>query len=141
MELQGIWWNEIGCKMEIEMDSADPETFRGAYHSNFGSPQEKNCPLLGRCDNRGLATKMLAFVVVWDSADPRAIPDPVNPSVTAWCGRLQVVDGEEVIATAWIRTGSAHSPMIGNRRSWAWPTLQGPGLHPLRLMRRTFRPT
>jgi hypothetical protein len=103
VELQGIWWNEIGCKMEIEMDRADPETFRGVYHSNFGSAQEKNYPLLGRCDNRGLASKMLAFVVVWDAADPPAIPDPVNPSLTAWCGRLQVVDGEEVIATTWIR--------------------------------------
>jgi hypothetical protein len=100
--LQGIWWNEIGCKMEIEMDTADPKAFQGVYHLNFGSALEKSYPLLGRCDNRGLASKVLAFVVVWD-ADPPAIPDAVNPSVTAWCGRLQVIDGEEVIATTWIQ--------------------------------------
>lgn len=110
MGLQGIWWNEIGGKLEIEMETSDPKTFRGVYHSNFGTAFEKNYPLIGRCVNRGLASKMLAFVVVWD-VEPPAIPDAVNPSVTAWCGRLQVVDGEEVIATTWI-PGPAH----GTRR-------------------------
>jgi hypothetical protein len=101
VKLEGIWWNELGSKMEIEIDPADPKTFRGLYHTNVGSAQEKNYPLLGRCDDRGLTSKMLAFVVAWN-ADPPAKPNTPNPSVTAWSGQLQIVDGQEVITTTWL---------------------------------------
>lgn len=80
MGLQGIWWNEIGCKLEIEMETSDPKTFRGVYHSKCGSAFEKNYPLLGRCDNRGFAGKMLAFVVVWMLSLLRFPMQSIRPS-------------------------------------------------------------
>lgn len=87
--------------MTIEMDPADPKTFRGLYHTNVGSAQETRYPLLGRCDNRGLESQMVAFVVAWNAAPPTK-PNAPGPSVTAWSGQLQVVDGEEVITTTWL---------------------------------------
>jgi hypothetical protein len=102
VKLHGVWWNELGSKMEIEVDPDDPKTFRGRYHTNVGSAQEKKYPLLGRCDHRGLDSQLVAFVVAWN-ADPPAQGDPlVNPSVTAWCGQLQMVDDKEVITTTWL---------------------------------------
>ncbi len=101
MNLEGIWWNEFGSQMEIEMDHADRKAFRGVYQLTIGNAQQQRYPLAGRCDDRGLPTKMLAFVVAWN-ADAPTEPDAPNPSVTAWCGQLQVVDGEEVIAATWI---------------------------------------
>jgi len=102
VKLEGIWWNELGSKMEIELDPADPKTFRGLYHTNVGNAQEQKYPLLGRCDNRGLGSQMVAFVVAWNADPPAGGGNPVNPSVTAWCGQLQVVNGEEVITTSWL---------------------------------------
>jgi hypothetical protein len=102
MKLDGVWWNELGSKMEIEVDPADSKTFRGRYHTNVGNASEKIFPLLGRCDTRGLGSKMVAFVVAWN-ADPPANGEVLKePSVTAWCGQLQVVKGEEIITTTWL---------------------------------------
>ena len=102
MKLEGTWWNELGSKMEIEIDPADPKTFRGLYHTNVGSAQAKSYPLLGRCDNRGLQSRMVAFVVAWNADPPAAEGASVSPSVTAWSGQLQLVDGSEVITTSWL---------------------------------------
>ena len=102
MKLHGVWWNELGSKMVIKVDSHDPKTFRGLYHTNVGSAQEKKYPLLGRCDIRGLKSKMVAFVVAWNADPPTGAAPPVDPSVTAWCGQLQMIKGREVIATTWL---------------------------------------
>jgi hypothetical protein len=102
LKLEGIWWNELGSKMEVELDPADPKTFRGLYHTNVGNAQEKMYPLLGRCDNRDLGSKMVAFVVAWNADPPSGPSASVNPSVTAWCGQLQIVEGEEVLMTTWL---------------------------------------
>ena len=95
VNVEGIWWNEFGSQMEIEMDRTDRKAFRGVYQSNIGNAQQQRYPLAGRCDDRGLPTKMRAFVVAWNADSPTE-PDAPNPSVTAWCGQLQVVDGEMV---------------------------------------------
>lgn len=102
MKLHGVWWNELGSKMVIEVDPDDPKTFRGLYHTNVGNAQERKYPLLGRCDNRGLDSKMIAFVVAWNADPPSGGDPPVNPSVTAWCGQLQMVEHREVIGTTWV---------------------------------------
>jgi avidin family protein len=95
VKLHGVWWNELGSKMVIEVDSHDPKTFRGFYHTSVGNAQEKIYPLLGRCDIRGLKSKMVAFVVAWNADPPTGAAAPVNPSVKAWCGQLQMVKGRE----------------------------------------------
>jgi hypothetical protein len=102
MKLEGIWWNELGSMMEIEIDPADPKTFRGRYHTNVGNAKEKAYPLIGRCDIRGLDSKMVGFVVAWNADPPAAKEVPRAPSVTAWSGQLQVVEGEDVITTTWL---------------------------------------
>lgn len=102
MKLHGVWWNELGSKMVIKLEPHDPKTFRGFYHTNVGNAQEKKYPLVGRCDVRGLKSKMVAFVVAWNADPPSGAAPPVNPSVTAWCGQLQMVKGREVIATTWL---------------------------------------
>lgn len=102
MRLDGAWWNELGSEMVIEVDIDDPKTFRGLYHTNVGSAQSKKYPLLGRCDNRGLASKMVSFVVAWNADRGAAEADVPSPSVTAWAGQLQEIDGREVIVTTWL---------------------------------------
>jgi hypothetical protein len=102
VKLHGVWWNELGSKMVIKLDPHDPKTFRGFYHTNVGNAQEKKYPLVGRCDVRGLKSKMVAFVVAWNADPPAGGAPPVDPSVTAWCGQLQMVKGREVIATTWL---------------------------------------
>jgi hypothetical protein len=67
VKLHGVWWNELGSKMVIKVDPHDPKTFRGFYHTSVGNAQEKKYPLLGRCEVRGLKSKMVAFVVAWNS--------------------------------------------------------------------------
>jgi Avidin family len=102
VKLHGEWWNELGSKMVIEVDPDDPKTFRGLYHTNVGNAQEKRYPLLGRCDNRHLDSRMVGFVVVWNADPPDGDAPAVNPSVTTWCGQLQIVKDQEVIATTWL---------------------------------------
>jgi Avidin family len=102
LKLEGVWWNELGSMMKIEVDPEHPKTIHGHYHTNVGSAQEKRYPLLGRCDNRGLQCQMVAFVVAWNTDPPAGGEKSVAPSVTAWSGQLQDVNGEEVITTTWL---------------------------------------
>ena len=109
MNIEGTWWNELGSKMEIKVDGADPRNFTGIYHTNVGQAQQKSYPLVGRCDTFGERNQTIGWVVAFDPPDPAEHGKPPNkPSLTAWSGQVHEVLFEKktvvFIATTWILT-------------------------------------
>ncbi len=106
MSISGEWWNELKSKLVIQIDAGDARSISGEYHTNVGQAQQKNYPLVGRCDNAGNADQLVSWVVVWDPPDPPTNPvdPPKKPSITAWVGQYHLVNGIEMITTTWLLT-------------------------------------
>lgn len=105
MTLKGEWWNELGSKMVITLDPADPLAIAGEYHTKVGDASGRVYPLRGRCGTPGPESQVVAWVVAWDPPDDPKPGDPPNkPSVTGWVGQLQSDpdSGTEFISTTWL---------------------------------------
>jgi hypothetical protein len=109
MIIEGTWWNELGSKMDVVQENADPRSFSGTYHTNVGQAIERSYPLVGRCDSFGGKNQTIGWVVAFDPPDQAPEGQPPNqPSLTSWSGQLHDVrfESKEVtfIATTWILT-------------------------------------
>ena len=111
MGIVGVWWNELGSKMVIDPQGADPRIITGTYHTAVGTAQQRDYTLAGACDAAGGASQTAGWAVAFDPPDPPIPGDPPNgPSTCAWSGQWQTVgageDELEYIVTSWYLTGA-----------------------------------
>ena len=105
MSIAGDWFNELGSMVKFTLDPQDQRQISGTYHTNVGQAQQKNYPLVGRCDAAGLPDQVVSWAVVWDPPDPAPPSEPPRrPSITGWVGQYHVVLGIEFITTTWLLT-------------------------------------
>ena len=105
MSIAGIWWNEVGSKLTIELEANDPRQFAGTYRTGLGQAQQGIYRLVGRCDAASLSDQVLSWVVVWDPPDPPSPGESAQkPSTTAWVGQYHVLRGMEFLSTTWLLT-------------------------------------
>ncbi len=94
MPLNGIWYNELGSEMRLEVDGA---SIKGRYRTAVGHAAGEY-EVLGLTDTKPLPrSQAVAFIVMWSDGARGA-------SVTAWSGQYQVIAGEETITTTWLLT-------------------------------------
>ncbi|MGH9947223.1 MAG: avidin/streptavidin family protein [Pyrinomonadaceae bacterium] len=94
MRLAGIWYNQLGSKMELVLKQGN---LSGWYETAVGSASGPYV-LAGRTDTDDDAARNVGWVVSWENDKGS------SDSVTAWSGELQEIDGEEVISTTWLLT-------------------------------------
>lgn len=95
MDVSGFWYNELNSAMYIRVRG---KVISGWYISAVGEasgPYELT-GFLDRTDE----SPTIGWIVTWQNAKKQV------PSVTAWCGQAQTVDGDEQIATTWLLTRS-----------------------------------
>ncbi len=97
MDLEGIWYNELGSKLIIE--SVNDGKIEGKYETTVGSAQGIYA-LSGRVEKTAQPqlNQSIGWVVVWDNEMTN------NNCVTSWSGQLQEMDGEKVIHAYWMLT-------------------------------------
>jgi hypothetical protein len=95
MKLDGVWYNELGSKMQLAVNGA---AITGTYVTAVGDASG-TYPLVGRTETGAPGSQSIAFVVCWQN-------DAGNSgSCTAWSGQLQPdADGNDSIATTWLLT-------------------------------------
>ena len=96
MSLEGVWYNELGSRIDLEVDGCSIE---GTYQTAVGAA-EGAYRLVGRTDGQHTGTSQaVGFVVSW--------VNEVNGnsfSVTAWSGQCQATNGEELLVMQWLLT-------------------------------------
>jgi hypothetical protein len=95
MNLQGIWYNELGSTMVIS------QVNNGQITGTYGTAVSATAcaqgifDLVGRTDtDRG--GEGVGFVVSWQNAQSKC------ESVTAWSGQAQNINGEDCIIALWL---------------------------------------
>ena len=128
MSLEGIWYNELGSKVELEVDDCSIE---GTYHTTVGDAQGIY-RLVGRTDGQHMGTNQaVGFVVSW--------VNEVNGnsfSVTAWSEWLLTTETNP--DDDWVSTLVGHdtfrrTPPSEEEMTRRWK--RGPQPHPGRLHR------
>jgi Avidin family len=98
MSLKGVWYNELGSTMELEIQGSN---ITGRYNTKVGDA-EGWYSLTGRASGVHDKGEVVGFVVLWnnDRADTN--------SVTVWTGEL-LRDrlGSERIETMWLLTAGS----------------------------------
>ena len=97
MSVAGTWYNELGSKMELEINGA---SLSGTYHTAVGDAGGIY-ELVGSIDVDGDPSigQAIAWVVVWNNRAKGS-----SHSITAWSGQYEVIDGAEEITTLWLLT-------------------------------------
>lgn len=112
MNITGEWWNELGSKMVIAPQGANPRIITGTYHTAVGTAQQRDYTLAGACDAAGGSSQSLGWVVAFDPPDASQQGEPPNaPSTCAWSGQLQSANCPggvmEYLTTTWILTDAS----------------------------------
>lgn len=103
MSIDGIWYNELGSQMTLNVTGAT--SIAGVYQTVVGDAYGIY-DLTGSYDsggdpsNNGQAT---GWVVVWVNEYGN------SGSVTTWSGQYQIIDGIEEIETIWLLTTESAS--------------------------------
>jgi hypothetical protein len=97
MPLSGVWYNQLGSKMELTLQNGQVS---GTYESSVGAAAGKGpYKLSGRTDtDQDLESQNIGFTVSWEN-DKGSLD-----SVTSWSGQMQTIEGKEIISTFWILT-------------------------------------
>jgi hypothetical protein len=91
----GLWYNELGSQMELNISGSDVS---GWYYSAVGTAAY-TYPLAGEINTQpSTYSQALGWAVAWTNAYQNA------NSVTAWSGQYQTIDGEEEIIAFWLLT-------------------------------------
>ena len=99
MQLAGVWENEHGSIMEITVEDGRIE---GIYSSHTGDTGTYH--VAGLADSQSSdESQTFAFAVSWRSLNGHAGRSGEH-WVSAFVGQLQVIDGEETLATMWLLT-------------------------------------
>ena len=91
MNIQGVWYNELGSKVTIK---ATGQMLSGAYQSAVGS--QGTFQMTGMIDPVQTTGQTFGMVVVWNNSTSDL------QSTTAWCGQLQLINGQETLTTMWL---------------------------------------
>jgi hypothetical protein len=94
MGIEGIWYNELGSRMELTVENA---TITGVYVSAVGAA-ESEYELVGRIDTApSSGGQAVGWTVVWTNAAHGS-----SHSATSWSGQYQESDGQEEIYSFWL---------------------------------------
>lgn len=115
MTIVGTWWNELGSKMVIQPQGADPRIITGTYHTAVGTAQQRDYNLAGACDAAGGKSQTVGWAVAFDPPDPpKPGEQPNKPSTCAWSGQLQTAEADkqviEFIVTSWYLAKTTDRP-------------------------------
>jgi hypothetical protein len=100
MKLEGVWYNELGSKMQLVVDGA---SISGTYVTAVGDASG-TYQLVGRTETNAAGNQSLAFVVCWQNDTGS------SGSCTAWSGQLQPdTSGKDSIATSWLLTADTET--------------------------------
>ena len=121
MNIAGDWFNELGSKMTLIPDATKPRLFRGTYHTAVGTAQEQEYDLVGSCDQAGLDSQTIGWVVTYDPPDeaPEG-EEPNGPTTCAWSGQAQVMsdaEGTPYLVTTWLLSGA-----VPREKNWTATT-------------------
>jgi hypothetical protein len=94
MDLNGIWYNELGSRMELIVQG---KNITGTYHTAVGDASGIY-DLVGQTDTDNDQSQAVGFVVVWQNQYGS------SDSVTTWSGQYQTIEGEDTIVTTWLLT-------------------------------------
>ena len=96
--IAGVWYNELGSRMDIYDMSAVMGEFSGLYHTIVGVACRKY-PVVGRYDTTGNETHgTVGFTVQWQNYYLN------SNSTTTWCGQRLLLDRGPTITTTWLLT-------------------------------------
>lgn len=91
----GIWYNELGSVMQLNVSGAN---VWGTYYSAVGNVKF-TYPLSGQINTKPQTfSQALGWSVAWTNAYSNA------HSVTSWSGQYQTIDGQEEIVAFWLLT-------------------------------------
>jgi Avidin family len=95
MNITGIWYNELGSQMDLNV--ADDGSVTGQYWTAVGDAAGRY-PLVGWAEPAAGVSGSVAigWAVLWRNADRN------SHSVTTWSGQYQVINGEEHILALWL---------------------------------------
>ncbi|HSR88788.1 MAG TPA: avidin/streptavidin family protein [Candidatus Udaeobacter sp.] len=91
MNINGVWYNELGSKVIIK---ASGQMLTGTYQSAVGG--QGVFQMTGMVDPVQAAGQTFGMVVVWNNSTSDL------QSTTAWCGQLQMINGQETLTTMWL---------------------------------------
>jgi hypothetical protein len=95
MKLEGVWYNELGSKMQLVVNGA---SITGTYVTAVGDASG-TYQLVGRTETGAEGSQSIALVVCWQNESG------TSSSCTAWSGQLQAdANGKDSIATSWLLT-------------------------------------
>ncbi len=95
MSAAGTWYNELGSKMELQVNGS---SLTGTYQTAVGDATGIYL-LVGSLDPApSPGGQAIAWVVVWNNEYGN------SHSITAWSGQYQVIQGEEEIVSLWLLT-------------------------------------
>ncbi|MFZ0769992.1 MAG: avidin/streptavidin family protein [Candidatus Sulfotelmatobacter sp.] len=97
MNIQGIWYNELGSTMVISGVNNGQITGTYATAVSATACAQGTFVLTGRTDTDN-GGEGIGFVVSWQNAKSRC------ESVTAWSGQAQNIGGEDCIVALWLLT-------------------------------------
>ena len=97
MNLQGIWYNELGSTMAISAVNNGQITGTYATAVSATACAQGTFELSGRTDTDS-GGEGVGFVVSWQNASSHC------ESVTAWSGQAQNINGQDCILACWLLT-------------------------------------
>ena len=95
MNINGIWYNELGSSMTL---ATNGKNITGMYQTAVGNASGQY-DLVGQIDTNVGSSTAIGFVVMWNNASGS------SDCVTVWSGQCQVINGEDIIVTTWLLTG------------------------------------
>ncbi len=102
MSVAGIWHNELGSQMTLEIEEG--QFLKGMYQTAVGDGSGIY-PLNGQLDTLpNTGGQAVGFIVAWVNAVYGS-----SHSVTTWSGQYQIIEGKEILTTLWLLTSETVS--------------------------------